>query len=295
VDGIDNIEPGLESPPTDVTADVPITATLTISAVPLGPQTGPPLQIQWYVNNIPTLSDNSSTIASFDFTPVTTGFHTVRLEVYDPSLLIHPDLHLNNLTSREWTIKAYELQPPTLIAPAADEMVMSDRPILTWEAVDFAAAYDIQLSTGDLNSSSPPVSFQTSATNSFQPTTALPGGLSYHWRVRSVTSGAFSSEWSETRSFTVVNAQEAAPMRNYFTTNTPTLTWARITWATSYEIQVSANQTFSDPLAFSGSTGANEITVTPLEDGLYYWRVRGLNNDVPGQWSTAETFIIDTQ
>jgi hypothetical protein len=292
--GIDNIEPGMESPPTDVTADVPVTATVTINTALLGPQSGPPLEIQWYVNNVPTLSDTSSTSAAYDFTPLSTGLYTIRLEVYDPSPMIHSSLHLDNLTSREWLINAIELQPPTLIAPAADELVILNRPTLSWNAVDYAAAYDIQLSTADLDGSSPPVPFQTSATNSFQPASTLLSGLTYHWRVRSVTSGGFPSEWSDPRSFTSATAQDAIPQRNYAATNTPMLTWGRITWATSYEVQVSANSTFSGTLAFSGSTTENAITVDPLGDGLYYWRVRALNNGVPGQWSAADTFIIDT-
>lgn len=88
----------------------------------------------------------------------------------------------------------------------------------------------------------------------------------------------------------------AAPLRNRYTTETTTLSWGRITWATEYEIQVSLLATFPNPLAVSqvvpGST--LEVTTPPLPNGRYYWRVRAKNaSGIWGAWSIADSFTIE--
>ena len=84
----------------------------------------------------------------------------------------------------------------------------------------------------------------------------------------------------------------AAPLRNYFTTATPTLTWNRVTGATRYIVQVSKSSTFAGTLPYTASVPANQLSVTtnPLTEGIYYWRVSA-NNGVT--WSAVDSFIVD--
>lgn len=91
-------------------------------------------------------------------------------------------------------------------------------------------------------------------------------------------------------------ATQSAPVRNYYTTNTPTLTWGRVSWATAYEIQVDRAASFTQPLDFSKNDITPDtlsIATTALGNGVFYWRVRALQaSGVWGAWSTVESFEI---
>jgi hypothetical protein len=81
------------------------------------------------------------------------------------------------------------------------------------------------------------------------------------------------------------------PLRNYFTTVTPTLSWNRVTGATNYAVQVSKSPAFT-LMAYSANVPANQLSVTtdPLDEGVYYWRVSA-NQGVT--WSAVDSFVVD--
>jgi len=84
------------------------------------------------------------------------------------------------------------------------------------------------------------------------------------------------------------------PPKNYFTSSTPTLTWNRITWAISYDLQIANNAAFTNTPALYHV--GNNLTFTPptaLNDGQYFWRVRACSASSCGTWSPADTFIVD--
>jgi hypothetical protein len=85
---------------------------------------------------------------------------------------------------------------------------------------------------------------------------------------------------------------------HYFTTDTPTLTWTPVTWATGYVVQVENSTTFSAPYAFAGDAEAHEysITTTSLNNGVYYWRVAARKADGSlAAWSAVQSFTVDEQ
>ncbi len=89
----------------------------------------------------------------------------------------------------------------------------------------------------------------------------------------------------------------AAPVRNYFTTKTPTLTWNRITQAVRYEIAVASNNTFSEATTHTYDAGNNLAFTWPvtLANGTYYWRVRACTDASEascGGWSMTDTFVV---
>ncbi len=87
-----------------------------------------------------------------------------------------------------------------------------------------------------------------------------------------------------------------APHRNNFTTRTPTLTWNRLTWALTYDIQIAETTNFSASLVYEGSTSGPELehlVTQSLENGDYYWRVRGVGAGGDGTWSAASEFVVD--
>lgn len=83
-----------------------------------------------------------------------------------------------------------------------------------------------------------------------------------------------------------------APTRNVYTINRPTLTWNRISWATSYQIEVADNANFNNAISLTSAT-LDVQPVSDLGEGLYYWRVRGVGPDGAGAWSVPDRFVID--
>jgi hypothetical protein len=87
-----------------------------------------------------------------------------------------------------------------------------------------------------------------------------------------------------------------APIRSYYTTATPGLSWSHMTGVSGYEIQVDSDPSFSTPLVFSAAVPANTlfVTTTPLSNGVWYWRARAKFADgTSGGWSVTEPFIVD--
>jgi hypothetical protein len=90
----------------------------------------------------------------------------------------------------------------------------------------------------------------------------------------------------------ILSPDTASPVQHYYTTPTALVTWRAVTWATSYEVQVSTNKNFTGTLADSDSVAANQssFTTVALENGTYYWHVRALGGS--SSWSPTESFII---
>ncbi len=101
--GIDNIEPGSESPaPGAVSAPYP---GGSYSATVLGPQGGPDVTAEWYVDSNLTDAQSLATGATASHTLVTTaGLHTLELRVTDNSPIIHPTMRAGVASSRTWNV-----------------------------------------------------------------------------------------------------------------------------------------------------------------------------------------------
>ncbi len=122
--------------------------------------------------------------------------------------------------------------------------------------------------------------------------TTTPGAV-YYIRVGSKGGSSTSLHFNAA----VISTASTAPLRNFFTTATPTLTWNRVTGATKYEIQVSQSTTFT-PLVFPiVSVPSSQLSLTlsanPLVEGVYYWRVRAIKGATVGAWTVYDGFIVD--
>jgi hypothetical protein len=112
--------------------------------------------------------------------------------------------------------------------------------------------------------------------------------------VRAVATDNRVSAWSDAYTITISSPVGALPERNLYTTDTPTLRWGAVTWAVQYEIQVARDAAFSQ-MEDSRKVLADilEITTKSLPDGIYYWRVRAINQaDVTGRWSIVDRFRV---
>jgi len=130
---------------------------------------------------------------------------------------------------------------------------------------------------------------------------SLVPGTEYNFRVRTYTPAHGNqqndlwSDYSDVVTGTIVSPPNAAPPRNYFTTETPTLSWNHVTGAETYEIQVDTATNFAAPLVFTTTVPASDLAVTlpSLDDGVYYWRVRANSSTRTGAWSAVDSFTVD--
>jgi hypothetical protein len=173
---------------------------------------------------------------------------------------------------RSFTVDTFAPAAPTLTAPLPGAVVSSTRPTLTWGAVTTATRYWVDVDD-DTDFSSRVVTDGVAALASFKLPTTLPQGT-YVWRVQAVDAAGNVGDESAVRTFTVFIG--TAPADGLFTTDTtPTFTWAAVTGATGYTLQVDDDTDFSADLVLDRPLGVvtTFTTTTPLLNGIYYWRV----------------------
>ncbi|MCC5943028.1 MAG: T9SS type A sorting domain-containing protein [Balneolaceae bacterium] len=199
---------------------------------------------------------------------------------------------------------AYEFQgepilkpePIVLTAPADEAENVTLQPLFEWETEENADTYTIQVSTDD-QFDNLVIHEDDLEEITFQPGVDLENATTYYWRVRGI-SAAGDGEWSEVWSFTTV--PEASEVVILLTPAdeamdvvlTPELTWNPATGADTYELQLSENEDFTDPVIDEGSLEETNFQITDALDvsTLYYWQVRGVNPGGPGAWSQPFTF-----
>lgn len=288
--GIDNIEPGSESPLPGSTITLIAPDTANFSASLLGPQIGPALDVRWYINGSEVASAPSSTSAAYTFIPTTSGTFTLKLEVMDVSSIIHPSIRSTIKTNRQWTLNVTVVATPGLLSPSNGATFDNRLPTLSWTSVSGATSYELQLDTVN-----PPVATPlTIAGTSYTPTNFLDFGT-YYWRVRTIQ-GAYQSEWSAVRSFTIASGTNAPPLRGFYTSANVPLTWNRVSGAIAYQIQVNNSATFNGSYNHLEEVNGAQLstTVTLPQDGTYYWRVQARKSDgIWGGWSAGESFVVD--
>jgi hypothetical protein len=200
-------------------------------------------------------------------------------------------------------------EPPVLNSPA-DLAAPLGTPVFTWFASSGAAGY--QFEYDDSNDFSSPVFISPdgvdvsgtviSSTNYTPP--AITAGIRYYWRVRAVdAAGNWSAGWSTPFSFIVQSSLPVAPSlvspaTGYLTNTQPVLAWNSVPTGNTYEVQVSSSSAFSgtifeDKIKDPGIL--NHTVETALSDGVWYWRVRAINNTMgAGAWSASRSFIFDS-
>lgn len=187
----------------------------------------------------------------------------------------------------------------TLFSPADYTLNLPTNPQLKWNTANFADSYKLQVAT-DAGFTNLVVN-QTGLTSTTYNLSGLSYNQTYYWRVRG-TNIAGDGQWSATWMFTTMNIT----LPSQVTLNSPmdqetevpsttSLTWNSAANATSYQVQVSKNSSFTNLIANqSGLTGLS-YNLTGLDAATtYYWRVRGSNSFGDGPWSTSRSFATST-
>ena len=179
--GIDMIEPGSESPATAGTVGANVGSPTSFSFTLLQPVSGPAATVQWSADNVPVQGANGVT---FQYTPSTTGSHTVSLTVTDATTSVKAAMAGTSLThTRSWNLTASLAAPLNMIATATAGQVA-----VTWSPVPGATSYEVAKKTnGDSYAT-------TAATTSFTDT-AVALNNAYVYKVRAL-GGGFTGAYS---------------------------------------------------------------------------------------------------
>jgi hypothetical protein len=177
-------------------------------------------------------------------------------------------------------------------------------PTFTWERVEGAAGYTIQIDD-DSNFSNPLIDQPTDA-NSYTPVevgTPLLPGTQYYWRVVMRRADGIIGHWSEVMTFTKTSLWPVpvAPLAGAALDRQPTLQWLAVLTPSNqprlaaplYRVQVANNPAFTTP-KIDVTTQATSFTPAKgqsLADGLWYWRVAFVDaNNKAGAYSPVQSF-----
>lgn len=175
---------------------------------------------------------------------------------------------------------------PTQVAPA-DGATTHDLQ-LSWEPIDGAQRYEVQITRQEFNwSGSPLVVAASTAGTSFTPTLNEEKARDmmygpHWWRVRPVVSGVYGA-WSTARrvNWSAPSPTYASPdlasTGNTVSGLSPTLSWRPIAGATLYRVDIAADPQFNNLVEQQVVTSTSWTSRAPLPDNQigagYYWRV----------------------
>ncbi len=189
--------------------------------------------------------------------------------------------------------------PPTTQSPVNGAINVSTTTTMNWSTSAVASVYRIQVAR-DTAFTSTIIDQNNLSTNSYA-AGGLANNTTYYWRVCAGNT-AGSSDWSLTSRFTTVPSAPAAPSPaspSDGSSNQPTaitLVWNGVAGASSYALQVSADNIFSSPVINDTNLSQTSRQVGPLSNNTrYYWHVRSANAGGLSGWSGTWSFVTQPQ
>lgn len=187
-----------------------------------------------------------------------------------------------------------------VLAPKDETVVTTKEVNLSWESIDFATSYKIQVSKPDFeNAAQLPldtVVMDTVQNNRYSLTTSLSPG-EYSWRIRGENSGyitAYSTQHfsvSESSSLEGQSIELISPADNLETTSTTIgFSWEGIDAATAYRFELLNTDT--NIQSISTTTSSTSYTYTFSDAGNYEWQVRAENESEITDYSERTITII---
>jgi hypothetical protein len=193
------------------------------------------------------------------------------------------------------------------VKPTVGQKLDAKRVTFEWLGITNANLYNVQLSQSDtfnkilLNATTSGLRFAYGSD--------LANGKTYYWRIRP----RFGTTWGD---WSTVKTSDQKPLE-FLSMNpplAPTLKapaagaflrvkdvdfdWTDVVNADHYQLQISKTTAFKEPLVAdidNPEPGDQPFTVPDLPDGLYYWRIRAIDEvGVAGSWSVTRSFTVDT-
>lgn len=190
--------------------------------------------------------------------------------------------------------------PLILIAPVNRAPGVANRNILLeWETLKGATEYKWQIDY-DTDFSTVPSMFESDTKAGSVRLPALDMATTYYWRVRATKPSL--SPWSTIWSFNIILGTAGIAPELHSpkagateTALRPVFQWGAIVGAEQYELLVSTNGTFSNPII--AKVGADALTTTAWQsnivfdyDTTYFWKIRGVSTNSYSIWSAVGTF-----
>ncbi|MGD2249161.1 MAG: fibronectin type III domain-containing protein [Candidatus Methanofastidiosia archaeon] len=212
-----------------------------------------------------------------------------------------------NSKTSEWvqghftTASDFSLNPPTLVYPEDSASNIELRPVFSWDPVERAAVYVLQVSTSS-SFAHFTINEKVSAT-SYMTSFDLESDMVYYWKVRAENENG-PSNWSDITQFETVHIEEPKIPTPIVATpdgekgeGTIDLSWNAVPDAEIYHVQVSKNNAFPlTALEKINSKATAKTTSTSLEvdipPGQYYWRVRAENENGYSAWSKGDHYFV---
>lgn len=161
---------------------------------------------------------------------------------------------------------------------------------LKWIKVVDNIDYQIQIDE-DMNFGSP-IPLETTALNINAE--MLTFGTVYYWRVRAVHS-LDASDWPVARKFTTIGSVILTAPANNATDvkQSPLLTWQPITGIAGYQVQLSQDDSFAEPIVDQMIDAISSSLAVPVileKNTQYFWRVRAYKTLDSSNWSSTWAF-----
>ena len=180
-----------------------------------------------------------------------------------------------------------------IIAPANEAIIQSNITIFTWEAVENANDYVLQVAKPNFANAAQVLVDSTMSATTFSK--ELSPGV-YEWRIKAINSG-YETIYSINK-FTVAEGEGlasntlilTAPNNNFITNETAiTLSWNDLTDATEYRVQV---LDAADESVLDETLKVTSIDAT-FTEGDFTWKVRAQNNTESTLYS-SRNLTVDT-
>jgi hypothetical protein len=180
-----------------------------------------------------------------------------------------------------------------LASPADRSSEIAAPAQLAWNASGGASSYELQVATD--SSFASPVYDEAGIASLSARVAALEGLTAYYWRVRPSGEGIVGV-WSPAWSFTTAGAplvlQLVAPPNGEQSLATPpALHWGEFPLAAGYEVQLSLNDLFFTAPIIDTTVRGTYLWLDAIDTrSHYYWRVRAVTAEGPGNWSQIWDF-----
>ncbi len=197
-------------------------------------------------------------------------------------------------------------EPPNLLSPEKGESVALEAILFQWEESSSASEYHLQISYRD-NFAPESIFFENNQVKSTGEHVAectvndFPNdGTHYYWRVRAHNDSGGWSDWSPAWPFTNGILQQPVlhlPAEGaIIETGNVTFTWSPTSGASAYHLQVSTSGQFTtiDTGGYTTFIDVPNLTTNsytgvgfPVDDTVFYWRVRVCKQDIWSGWSSG--------
>jgi len=187
---------------------------------------------------------------------------------------------------------------PYVAWPLGGATIFDLKPLLEWYILGTTTGtvtYEVEVKPLSAPFDAAGTVVTSNSTQNFLYGTSLTPGQAYHWRVRTLSSAAAPSEWSDEiltggalfteagSAMKIVSPVAGSPVNGVLVpSNSICLSWFITTApaaSQSYKLEISKSPDMSNPVSEYDNLSQMNKVVTSLDNGKYYWRVASVSTD----------------